>query len=70
MVYHDAPTLDKCEAPAEEGELMQQIVESIRAAGVPITDISAGSTPTGIEVAKTGKVTEVRPGTYIFNDLC
>ncbi len=69
LVYHDAPTLDKCEAAAEEGELMQQIAESIRAAGVPITDISAGSTPTGIEVAKTGKVTEVRPGTYIFNDF-
>lgn len=47
LVYHDAPTLDKCEAAAEEGELMQQIVESIRAAGVPITDISAGSTPHG-----------------------
>lgn len=43
-----------------------------RAAGVAIQDVSAGSSPTGVAVAQTGLVTEVRPGTYIFKDqmLC
>lgn len=31
--------------------------------------MSAGSSPTGIEVAKTGLVNEIRPGTYIFKDF-
>ena len=72
LVYHDEPTVDKHLAGLEEGDLMEQIAEDIRKAGVPIEDVSAGSTPTGLEVAKTGKVTEIRPGTYIFNDhmLC
>lgn len=72
LVYQDKPTEDKVIAAREEGELMEKLAEAIRAAGVPIQDISAGSTPTGEEVAKTGKVTEIRPGTYIFKDymLC
>jgi D-serine deaminase-like pyridoxal phosphate-dependent protein len=37
--------------------------------GIKLTDISGGSSPTGLETARTGKVNEIRPGTYIFNDL-
>ena len=39
---------------------------------MPIVDVSAGSSPTGAAVARTGKVNEIRPGTYIFKDqlLC
>lgn len=72
LVYKDEPTLDKRIAGKEEGELMEQLASDIKAAGVLLTDVSAGSTPTGEEVAKTGKVNEIRPGTYIFNDymLC
>ena len=72
LVYHDEPTEDKVIAGAEEGDMMEAIAEEIRKAGVPIAEISAGSTPTGVEVAKTGKVDEIRPGTYIFKDymLC
>ncbi|WP_246240449.1 alanine racemase [Anaerocolumna sedimenticola] len=72
LVFHDEATVDRELAGLEEGDLMEQIAEEIRNAGVPIEDISAGSTPTGLEVAKTGKVNEIRPGTYIFNDhmLC
>lgn len=69
LVYQDEPTQDKVIAGTEEGDMMQKIAQSIRQEGVPIEEISAGSTPTGLEVAKTGKVTEVRPGTYIFNDF-
>ncbi len=72
LVYHDEPTEDKVIAGAEEGDMMEAIADEIRKAGVPIAEISAGSTPTGVEVAKTGKVDEIRPGTYIFKDhmLC
>lgn len=69
MVFQDNPTVDKHTAGIEEGELMERIAQDIREEGIPIVDVSAGSTPTGIEVAKTGKVNEIRPGTYIFNDF-
>ncbi|MDO4306425.1 MAG: alanine racemase [Eubacteriales bacterium] len=68
LVYRGKPTMDNHMAGVEEGELMEQIAAELRDAGVVIEEISAGSTPTGLEVAKTGKVDEIRPGTYIFND--
>lgn len=68
LVYQDAPTLDAHQAGVEEGRRLCDATAAIRAAGVPIEEISAGSTPTAIEAAQTGQVTEVRPGTYIFND--
>ena len=46
-----------------------EVVEALRKSGVPIADVSAGSTPTGILAAETGLVNEVRPGTYIFKDF-
>ena len=69
LILNDAPTRDNAAAGAEEGRLMAEAAESIRAAGVDIRDISAGSTPTGLTVADTGLVTEIRPGTYIFKDV-
>lgn len=68
MIYKDAPTTDKIIAGGEEGQMMHEIANAIRDAGVEIKDISAGSTPTGEIVAQTGMVNEIRPGTYIFND--
>lgn len=68
LVCHDAPTLDNQAAAQEEGELMAEMAHALRTAGIPIQDVSAGSTPTGALLAKTGLVTEIRPGTYIFND--
>lgn len=72
LVYQNAPTTDAQKAAQEEGDKMQAAAEALRQAGVSIADISAGSSPTGVGVAQTGKVTEIRPGTYIFNDhmLC
>lgn len=68
LVLHNQPTEDNEAAAQEEARLMHEAAEALRKAGVPIRDISAGSTPTGLQVAKTGLVTEVRPGTYIFGD--
>lgn len=69
LVFQDEPTEDPQAAAKEEGELMEQIAGDIRNTGVSIEEISAGSTPTGIWVAKSGKVNEIRPGTYIFKDF-
>jgi D-serine deaminase-like pyridoxal phosphate-dependent protein len=55
-------------AGRDEGEMIVREAERLRAAGFPIEDVSAGSTPTGREVAQVPGVTEVRPGTYVFND--
>lgn len=72
LVYQGAPTADIALAAREEGEMMAEAARRIREAGVPVKDVSAGSSPTGEAVARTGLVNEVRPGTYIFKDqmLC
>ena len=62
------PTLDMEAAGHEEGEMMVGLAEEMRKAGVPIKEISGGSTPTAMYVADNPNVTEVRPGTYIFHD--
>jgi len=52
----------------EEGELLVQIAERLRAAGLPIRTVAAGSTPTARAAATVPGVTEVRAGTYVFGD--
>jgi len=37
--------------------------------GLPIREISVGSTPTAGVAAAVDGVTEIRPGTYVFNDV-
>jgi D-serine deaminase-like pyridoxal phosphate-dependent protein len=69
LLYQGLPTEDNEAAGREEGEMMAAAADAIRAAGVDIKDISAGSSPTGAAVAKTGLVTEIRPGTYVFKDV-
>lgn len=52
----------------EEGELMVALGEQLRAAGIPIRSVSAGSTPTARAAAAVPGMSEVRPGTYVFGD--
>ncbi len=68
MVYQGQGTCDRKKAGEEEGLLMGRLAQNMRSAGILIEDVSAGSSPTGIEAAATGLVNEVRPGTYIFKD--
>lgn len=72
LILDRKPTGDREAAGREEGALMAQTAARLREIGIELRDISAGSTPTGENVANTGLVTEIRPGTYIFNDhmLC
>jgi D-serine deaminase-like pyridoxal phosphate-dependent protein len=63
-----SPTTNLGEAGRLEGELMVSAAEEIRHAGVPIRDVSLGSTPTAEHAAGIEGVTEIRPGTYVFYD--
>jgi D-serine deaminase-like pyridoxal phosphate-dependent protein len=63
-----APTLDVRAAGHEEGRLMADATKALRSAGIAIQDVSVGSSPTAAFAAEVDGVTEVRPGTYIYQD--
>jgi D-serine deaminase-like pyridoxal phosphate-dependent protein len=52
----------------EESRTVAEAADALRAAGLPVGEVSLGSTPTAA-AAMTGRgVTECRPGTYVYND--
>jgi len=61
-------TLDRRTAGLDEGRTMAGLAEQLRAGGTDIVEVSVGSTPTAESAATVTGVTEVRPGTYVFND--
>ena len=67
-VYKGEATTDVHKAGKEEGELMVLLANQLREAGIGIEDISVGSSPTSASVATVEDITEIRPGTYVFND--
>ncbi len=52
-----------------EATELADTAERCAAAGVPVRTISVGATPTARAVAGLAGVTEIRPGTYVFNDV-
>ena len=54
---------------AEVGELLQSILAEFRAAGLEVKVVSGGSTPTLYHSHKLAGLTEIRPGTYVYNDI-
>jgi D-serine deaminase-like pyridoxal phosphate-dependent protein len=55
-------------AAREAGEKLVDTAERIRRAGIPITEVSVGSTPSSSYTPSIGGITEMRPGTYVFRD--
>ena len=61
---------------AEQGEQqletlrdeLQALLESFRSNGLPTEVVSGGSTPTLFQSHRIEGMTEIRPGTYVFND--
>jgi D-serine deaminase-like pyridoxal phosphate-dependent protein len=53
----------------DEVRAMQQARESLEAQGMEVEVVSAGSTITTPYLSADDGITEVRPGTYVFNDL-
>jgi D-serine deaminase-like pyridoxal phosphate-dependent protein len=62
-------TLTREEAGIAEGTLLVDVAERLRARDIPIREVTAGGTITGRAVAAVPGITEVRAGTYVFNDL-
>jgi len=51
-----------------EGERLAATAGELRAAGLPVEEVSVGSTPTAARAMRTPGVTECRPGNYVFHD--
>ena len=68
LTFQGQPTQNPELAACEEASILSDLASRLGENGIEIRDISGGSSPTAVEVARTGKVNEVRPGTYIFND--
>ena len=49
-----------------EGEALVSAAADLRAIGLPIVEVSAGSTPTALPAGSVPGVTEIRPGQYLF----
>jgi D-serine deaminase-like pyridoxal phosphate-dependent protein len=61
---------DQLRATAEhEGRALVETAERCAAEGIELSEVSVGSTPTARTVAGIPGVTEIRPGTYVFNDV-
>lgn len=64
-----AGATDPREAGRQEGRILTEVAERLRAASIAVPEVTAGSTPTGRYVAEVPGITEVRAGTYAFHDL-
>jgi len=56
-------------ALAKVSEMVRSILADFRRAGIEIGIVSGGSTPTLFHSHEVEGLTEIRPGTYVFNDL-
>jgi D-serine deaminase-like pyridoxal phosphate-dependent protein len=52
----------------EEGERVAAVAVALRDAGLPVGEVSVGSTPTARQAMRVPGVTECRPGNYVFHD--
>jgi D-serine deaminase-like pyridoxal phosphate-dependent protein len=51
-----------------ENSQLDRLIELLNAAAVPLLVVSGGNTPVAFESHRFHCVTEIRPGTYVFND--
>jgi D-serine deaminase-like pyridoxal phosphate-dependent protein len=67
---HDVVTQPQIAAVArDEARQMAAAREALEAAGLPVAVVSAGSTLTAPYLSAADGITEIRPGTYVYNDL-
>jgi D-serine deaminase-like pyridoxal phosphate-dependent protein len=60
---------EAAQAASEEGRAVAEAAEAVRAAGLPVGEVSLGSTPTASRSIGTRGITECRPGAYVYNDF-
>ena len=51
-----------------EGEILAEAAAAIRESGLPVAEVSVGSTPSAPHAMRVAGVTECRPGNYVFYD--
>jgi len=61
-------TMTNDEAGIEEGQILVDLADRLRASGIAVREVTAGGTMTGRGVAMVDGITEVRAGTYVFYD--
>jgi D-serine deaminase-like pyridoxal phosphate-dependent protein len=67
--FEGASEMSIDEAGEREGALLVGVADQLRDAGLEVREVTAGGTITGRGVARVEGVTEIRAGTYVFNDL-
>lgn len=67
-VGREATTEALAKASRQDAELLVETAQLARKAGVNIRVVSPGSTPASVHHVEVEGVTEIRPGTYPFND--
>jgi D-serine deaminase-like pyridoxal phosphate-dependent protein len=53
---------------AHEGGTLASVAAALRADGLPVEEVSVGSTPTAAAAIAVDGVSECRPGNYVFHD--
>ena len=69
LAYADVGELTPDQAGRDEGALLVEVAEQLRRRGHSICEVAAGGSVSGRGVAAADGVTELRAGTYVFNDL-
>jgi D-serine deaminase-like pyridoxal phosphate-dependent protein len=54
---------------AQVADLLRSILDEFRAAGIELKVVSGGSTPTLFHSHEVRGLNEIRPGTYVYNDI-
>jgi D-serine deaminase-like pyridoxal phosphate-dependent protein len=52
----------------DERRIMRTVARRLEGAGIPVPEISVGSTPTVLAAERFDGITEIRPGNYVFMD--
>jgi len=67
-VYQAKTPEDVAEIGKQEGEILASTAVALEQAGLPIEEVSVGSTPSARHAMRIAGVTECRPGNYVFHD--
>lgn len=63
------PAKEQMQALHEVSDKLNDVLNLWSAHGLPARIVSGGSTPTAYQSHMVGEYTEIRPGTYIYNDM-
>jgi len=67
-VYAAADPRQAAQVAEDERGTMLTVARHLETAGVPVPEISVGSTPTVLAAERFDGITEIRPGNYVFMD--